>query len=113
MIYTHLQLVLGGTSPPCPPRPQHAATTSAAPKETECAFGVPTVSYLGHVVSTTGVAMDSQKVQAVADWARPRTVRALRGFLALAGYYRRFIQGYGAIAAPPHTPADQGWFHMG
>jgi hypothetical protein len=69
-------------------------------KKTKCAFGVPTVSYLGHVLSATGVAMDSQKVQAVADWARPRTVRALRGFIGLAGYYRRFIQGYGAIAAP-------------
>jgi hypothetical protein len=43
--------------------------------------------------------MDCQKVQAVADWSRPRIVRALRGFLGLAGYYRRFIQGYGAIAA--------------
>jgi hypothetical protein len=58
------------------------------------------MSYLGHVVKADSVAMDCQKVQAVAKWSRPRTVRALRGFLGLAGYYRRFIQGYVAIAAP-------------
>jgi hypothetical protein len=69
-------------------------------KRSKCVFGVPTVSYLGHVVSADGVAMDCQKVQAVADWMRPRTVRALRGFLGLTGYYWRFIQGFGAIAAP-------------
>jgi hypothetical protein len=69
-------------------------------KRSKCAFGVPTVSYLDHVVSADGVAMDCKKVQAVVDWSRPRTVRVLRGFLGLAGYYRRFIQGYGAIAAP-------------
>lgn len=58
------------------------------------------MSYLGHVVNADGVTMDCQKVQAVADWTRPRSVRALRGFLGLVGCYKCFIQGYGAIAAP-------------
>jgi hypothetical protein len=58
------------------------------------------VSYLGHVVTADGVAMDCYKVQTVSEWSRPRTVRTLRGFLGLASYYGRFIQGYGAIAAP-------------
>jgi hypothetical protein len=53
---------------------------------------VSSVSYLGHVVTGDGVAMDCDKVHAVADWMRPRSVRALRGFLGLVGYYRRFIQ---------------------
>ena len=44
--------------------------------------------------------MDTAKVQAVLHWPTRKTIRAVRGFLGLAGYYHRFIQGYGAIAAP-------------
>lgn len=66
----------------------------------KCSFGVPTISYLGHVVSAEGVAMDSQKVQAVSEWPVPHSMRAARGFLNLTGYHRRFIKGYGTIVAP-------------
>ena len=44
--------------------------------------------------------MDQDKVAAVTSWPQPRAPRGLRGFLGLAGYYRRFIQGYAAMAAP-------------
>lgn len=69
-------------------------------KRSKCHFGERQISYLGHVVSADGVAMDAQKVCTVADWPRPRSVRAVRGFLGLAGYYRKFIRNYGTIAAP-------------
>jgi hypothetical protein len=69
-------------------------------KRSKCSFGETSVAYLGHVISADGVAMDSSKVQAVLDCLWPRSVRALRGFLGLAGYYRKFIAEYGAIAAP-------------
>jgi hypothetical protein len=44
--------------------------------------------------------MDNSKVQAVSDWPTPRSVRTLRGFLGLTGYYRRFIKDFGSITAP-------------
>jgi hypothetical protein len=69
-------------------------------KQSKCAFGQPSVAYLGRVISAEGVAMDKQKVQAVLDWPIPRSARAVRGFLGLAGYYRRFIKDFGTIAAP-------------
>jgi hypothetical protein len=41
-----------------------------------------------------------QKIQVLLDWPLPRTVRAVQGFLGLAGYYGRFIKDYGAITTP-------------
>ena len=68
-------------------------------KRSKCSFGEPSVAYLGHVIYAQGVAMDTNKVQAILDWPTPSSVRALRGFLGLAGYYRHFIRDFGSIAA--------------
>uniref|UniRef100_A0A8I6YET5 Reverse transcriptase n=1 Tax=Hordeum vulgare subsp. vulgare TaxID=112509 RepID=A0A8I6YET5_HORVV len=69
-------------------------------KRSKCSFGMTSVAYLGHVISTDGVAMDADKVAAVAAWPITRSPRALRGFLGLADYYRKYIRDYGLIAAP-------------
>jgi hypothetical protein len=69
-------------------------------KRSKCSFGATSVAYLGHVISEGGVAMDADKVAAVASWPPPRSARGLRGFLGLAGYYRKFIKDFGLIAAP-------------
>ena len=72
-------------------------------KKSKCAFAATLIAYLGHVISAQGVAMDPAKVQAVVDWPQPRSARAVRGFLGLAGYYRKFVHGFGTIAAPLTT----------
>jgi hypothetical protein len=69
-------------------------------KRSKCAFATTSVAYLGHTINGSGVAMDGDKVEATAIWPQPRSARGLRGFLSLAGYYRRFIKGFGTITAP-------------
>ncbi|TYK31571.1 Transposon Tf2-9 polyprotein [Cucumis melo var. makuwa] len=57
-----------------------------------------------------GVEVDPEKIKSVADWPKPTTVREVRGFLGLTGYYRRFVQHYGSIAAPLTQLLKKGGF---
>jgi hypothetical protein len=58
------------------------------------------MGYLGHVISVSGMAMDTSKVRAITDWLVPRTVRAVCAFFGLIGYYRWFIHNYSDIVMP-------------
>ncbi|XP_019455099.1 PREDICTED: uncharacterized protein LOC109356222 [Lupinus angustifolius] len=69
-------------------------------KLAKCSFGLTQVDYLGHVVSAAGVAMDQSKVKAIVEWPLPKSIKQLRGFLCISGYYRRFIKGYATLAEP-------------
>jgi transposase InsO family protein len=66
----------------------------------KCEFFQKEVSFLGHVVSENGVAVQQHKVAAVSGWPQPRNKKDVRAFLGLTGYYRKFIPEYSAIAAP-------------
>ncbi|XP_068118921.1 uncharacterized protein [Hyperolius riggenbachi] len=66
----------------------------------KCQFCMPSVTYLGHVVSAEGVATDPRKLEAVTTWPRPKTVSELRSFLGFCSYYRRFVEGFAKIARP-------------
>ncbi|KAH0706063.1 hypothetical protein KY285_010594 [Solanum tuberosum] len=69
-------------------------------KFSKCEFWLKSVAFLGHVVSDEGIRFDNQKIEAVKNWPRPTTPMKIRSFLGLAGYYRRFVEGFSSIAAP-------------
>jgi hypothetical protein len=69
-------------------------------KKEKCQFGVQGIKYLGHIISKDWVAVDSEKISAMMSWPLPKPPRAMRGFLGLTSYYRKFIKDYGKIASP-------------
>nr|ABG66083.1 retrotransposon protein, putative, Ty3-gypsy subclass [Oryza sativa Japonica Group] len=69
-------------------------------KFSKCEFWLDRVAFLRHVISSNGVEVDPSKVEAVLAWNPPKNVSKIRSFLGLAGYYRRFIEGFSKLARP-------------
>ena len=69
-------------------------------KLSKCQFWLDRVAFLGHVISAEGVSVDPQKIEVVVNWKPPKNVSEVRSFLGLAGYYRKFVEGFSKIATP-------------
>ncbi|GJW35837.1 putative reverse transcriptase domain-containing protein [Tanacetum coccineum] len=65
-----------------------------------CEFWAQKVQFLRHVIDSQGIHIDSAKIEAIKDWASPRTPTEIRQFLCLVCYYRRFIESLSKIAKP-------------
>ena len=82
----------------------------------KCEFMRSQVSFLGHMVSRDGLSMQQHKVEAVRNWPTPQSVKDVRAFLGLAGFYRRFVRDFAAIAQPLTDLtkiADRRWWEWG
>ncbi|GKC16906.1 putative reverse transcriptase domain-containing protein, partial [Tanacetum coccineum] len=69
-------------------------------KFSKCEFWIPKVQFLGHVINNQGIHVDPAKIESIKDWASPKSPTEIRHFIGLAGYYRRFIEGFSKIAKP-------------
>jgi hypothetical protein len=58
------------------------------------------VAFLGHIISKGGISVDPSKVQDALSWSAPTSVANIQSFLGLAGFYRRFIEGFSKISKP-------------
>jgi hypothetical protein len=69
-------------------------------KLSKCEFWISEVLFLGHVINQEGLAVDPKKVATILDWKAPKDARGIKSFIGMAGYYRRFIEGFSKIARP-------------
>ncbi|GKF58404.1 putative reverse transcriptase domain-containing protein [Tanacetum coccineum] len=67
-------------------------------KFSKCEYWIPKLQFTGYVIDIQGIHVDPAKIESIKDWASPKTATEIRQFLGLAGYYRRFIEGFSKIA---------------
>ena len=69
-------------------------------KRKKCFFMQEKIPYLGHIISKDGIEMDPKKVETITNWPEIKSIKQLRAFLGLMGYYRRFLAGFAEMAKP-------------
>jgi hypothetical protein len=77
-------------------------------KFSKCEFWIGEVPFLGHIISNGRISVDPAKVNEIMEWRVPTTVTEIQSFLGLAGYYRRFIEGFSKIVKPMTSLLEKG-----
>ena len=67
-------------------------------KLSKCDFYKDRIQYLGHIISEEGISVDPNKIEVIKNWSTPKNVTKVRSFMALAGYYKRFIEEFSKVA---------------
>ena len=63
----------------------------------KCDFYKDKIHYLGHIISKKGISVDPEKIESIINWPTPRNAIDVRSFMGLAGYYKRFIEGFSKV----------------
>ncbi|KAI0993404.1 hypothetical protein K3495_g14780 [Podosphaera aphanis] len=74
----------------------------------KCEFHVKSTKYLGFIVGTDGIRVDSEKVTVIENWIPPSNVKGVQSFLGFCNFYRRFIRNFGVIAKPLNNLTRRG-----
>ena len=69
-------------------------------KASKCTFSAPSVELLGYIMSAEGIKCNPDKTDAIANLQVPETVKEVRSFLGMAGYYRQCVPQFAKVAAP-------------
>jgi hypothetical protein len=77
-------------------------------KFSKCDFWLKEVAFLGHIVTDGGIKVDPGKISEILDWKQPKDASKIRSFLGLAGYYRRFIEGFSKLVKPLTSLLEKG-----
>jgi hypothetical protein len=63
-------------------------------KLSKCIFYQKNIHYLGHIISSDGIEVDHEKIEAIRAWPTPKNVTGVRSFMGLTDYYQIFIKTF-------------------
>ena len=63
-------------------------------KLSKCSFFLNEIQYLERIINGEGIVVDLGKIEAIMSWPAPKNAKEVRSFMGLAGYYRRFVEGF-------------------